>query len=177
MTGTRYLEAHDYYKCFLIEGMASPQLHRSFVNLMNLWNQMVFPHATFEIIPDSQTPSTDGAFGAENLDPRFKNPDVADVLRQLSLSDGRMDHSFANLEYDDEDMYTTPNDTNPAELSSDWAPMEAAISTHSARITSESAMTILPSNDIIAIPPTPVAVTLESSDPPAPKKATRTRSV
>jgi len=156
--------------------MANHRHHRSFVDLMNLWNRMVFPHATFEIVPDSQTPSTDGAFGAENLDPWFTNPDVADVLRQLSLSDGRMDHFLANLKYENEDMYRTPNDANLAEPSSDWAPTEAAISTHSAHITSESAMTTLPSNDIIAIPPTAVAITLESSNPPAPKKATCTCS-
>ena len=171
MTSIKYLEAHDYYKHYLVDGMASPRLHRSFINLLNLWNRMVFPQAIFEIVPDSQTPSTDGAFGAENFDSRV-NPDVADVLRQLTLSDGRMDHSFGNLEYDDDNIYTT-NNANPAESESDQLLTEADISMSSAHATSESAMITLPPNDVIAIPPTPVA---ELSDPPATKKATRTCS-
>ena len=128
MTNIKYLEAHDYYKRFLILGMASPELHRSFVDLMNLWNGMVFPQAIFEIVPDSQTASTDGAFGAENLDSRL-NPDVADVLRQLSLSDGKMDHSRANIhllgDSEDDDIY---NNDNPAEFSDVTMPTETAIS-------------------------------------------------
>jgi len=147
---------------------------------MNLWNGMVFPQAVFQIIPDSQTPSTDGAFGAENFDSRL-NPDVADVLKQLSLSeDSKVDHSYMNLtlpgDPDDDDIYLA-NDDNPAESSDSMMPMEtAAVSMCSAHTTSP--MATLPPNDIVAISHPPMAIVLdsESSDPTAPKKATRTRS-
>jgi len=117
--------------------MASPELHHNFVDL---WNGMVFPQTVFEIIPDSQTALMDGAFGAKNFDSRL-HPDIADVLRKLSLSDSKMDHSYANLplpgDHKDDDIYLT-NDDNPAE-SSDWMmPTEIAISlcsTHAALAT------------------------------------------
>jgi len=83
----RYLEAHNFYKKLLIEGLADSKLHQNFVDLFNQWNKTVFPQAEFEIIPDSQAQSADeGSISKSNTrSANPKNPDVADALRLLSF--------------------------------------------------------------------------------------------
>jgi len=159
--------------------MANPRLQSRFAELIDLWNRMVFPQGVLEINSDSgsQTASaaTDQALSAEKFDPQ-SNPDVAAVLKQLSLSDGETDHeSDVNLgdpEDDDDDIYVT-NDDNPTTFTATPHSTETPVTTSTAVETFTS-----PNNDVAlpAVPHAPITLDPEQSNPPAPKKATRTRS-
>lgn len=192
VTNIKYLESHEYYKRVLIEGMANPKLHQSFVDLINLWNGMVFPQGIFEIIPDSQTVSAigDEAFNTGNFDSRF-NPDVTAILRQLSLLDDSDDESGtnpavpSNPDSDDDSDNIYLNDEDPTESSvTIHSPQSTVIASTTISLAppNESVAGAPPNVSAAAIPPIAAASALVSEptpsgpaavNPPIRKKPTR----
>ena len=192
MTNVKYLDAHNFYKKLLIEGLADPKSHRTFVDLINQWNSMVFPQAALEIIPDSQTPSAD-----EGSTSNPKNPDVAEMLRLLSLGnnnaqsemlglldknhDGLLNNEFES--YDDFNNYFDNSSTqgHPSSIPSPTPSPPLMPSTTSANLTpqvhepiSATSAHVL-SATISATINTSTMLHSPANDPlPAPKKLTRT---
>jgi len=179
-THVRYLEAHDFYKKLLIEGLANPKLHRIVVDLINQWNTMVFPQAEFEIVPDSQAPSAD-----EGSTSNPKNPDVADVLQLLSrettedsgtrpemLSDADDSDWPQNGNDNDYDIYVNHDSTwvHPHSLLN--LPLTPSTSANLA--TSARALSTTISTNISTMSESPTDNSPDPLPQPAPKKPTHT---
>ena len=194
-TNVRYLEAHNFYKKLLIEGLANLNFHQNFVDLINQWNDMVFPQAVLKIIPDLQTPSAN-----EGSTSNPKNLDVGEALRLLSLGndntrsdsepemlglldtnhDGLLNNEFKSYDdfnnYFDNSTQVHPHSIPPLALMpptsanpTPWVHKATSILATSARALSTTISTTTSTSTILQSPAN------NQPDPlPAPKKSTHT---